>query len=367
MSRTFRSIVKKEFLHIVRDYQTLIIIFIMPVLMLLLFGYAITLEMRQIEIAVVDHARTPQSRLLINHLQSSDFFNIRAYNVPEAAFESLLQKRKVRCILVIPADFSQSLNQEVFTPVQLLIDASDPNAANFIQNYLLKITSLFNAENNPDFKLPFEIIPRFMFNPDLKSEYFFVPSLIAVIILLISALLTSIAIVREKERGTFEQILVSPVHATQIILGKVIPYIVLGFIDSLIILFIGHVWFQVPIHGSLLLLFSTLIVYSLTGLSFGLFVSTVTDSQRTAMLIALLMTILPTILLSGFIFPIPSMPLIFQYVSQIIPATHFLKIIRGILLKGNGLMEIKMEIVYLMGLSAFMMALSIKKFKTGLE
>ncbi len=367
MNRTFKSIVRKEFLHIVRDYQTLIIIFIMPVIMLIMFGYAITLEMRNIEIAVVDHARTPQSRQLLNHLQSSNFFVIKAYDPPESQFESLLQQRQVRCIVVIPADFSLSLIQERFTPVQLLIDASDPNAANFIQSYFQKITALFNTENNPQFKFPFEIVPRFLFNPDLKSEYFFVPGLIAIIVLLISALLTSIAIVREKERGTFEQILVSPVHASQIILGKVIPYIILGFVDSVIILLIGHYWFQVPVQGSVLLLLATLILYLLSGLSFGLFVSTITDSQRTAMLIALLMTILPTILLSGFIFPVPSMPVIFQYVSKIIPATHFLKIIRGILLKGIGLWELKVPILYLTLLSAFMIGLSIKKFKVSLE
>ncbi|MCD6374901.1 MAG: ABC transporter permease [Caldisericaceae bacterium] len=367
MNRTFKSIVRKEFLHILRDYQTLIIIFIMPIIMLIMFGYAITLEMRHIEVAVVDHARTPQSRQLLSHLQSSDFFVIKAYDPPESQFESLLQKRQVRCIMVIPADFSLSLTGERFTPVQLLIDASDPNAANFIQNYFQKISALFNAENNPQFKFPFEIVPRFLFNPNLKSEYFFVPGLIAIIVLLISALLTSIAIVREKERGTFEQILVSPVHAYQIILGKVIPYIILGFVDSVIILLIGHFWFQVPVHGSILLLLATLILYLLTGLSFGLFVSTITDSQRTAMLIALLMTILPTILLSGFIFPVPSMPVIFQYISQIIPATHFLKIIRGILLKGIGLWELKAPILYLTLLSALMIGLSIKKFKVSLE
>lgn len=367
MGRTFLSIVRKEFLHIVRDYQTLIIIFIMPVIMLILYGYAITLEMREINIAIVDNSHTPQSRLLIKHLESSHFFDIRAYDPPFSAYEALLQKRTVRCILVIPADFSRSLKQERITKVQLLIDASDPNAARYIQNYLQKITALFNAQNNPAFKFAFEVIPRFLFNPDLKSEYFFVPGLIAVIILLISALLTSIAIVREKEHGTFEQILVSPVHASQIIFGKVIPYVVLGFIDSVVILFIGHFWFMVPIHGSVFMLLLIIILYLLTGLSFGLFVSTITDSQRTAMLMALLITILPTILLSGFIFPVPSMPVIFQYVSKIIPATHFLQIIRGIMLKGNDILELKIQLFYLVGLAIFMLALSIKKFKTSLE
>ncbi|NOX88202.1 MAG: ABC transporter permease [Calditrichaeota bacterium] len=367
MSRTFVSIIKKEFLHIVRDYQTLIIIVLMPVMMLLLYGYAITLEMREIKIAIVDHSKTPQSRALINHITSSNFFDIKARNVPESQFEDLFQQRLVRSVLVIPQDFSRSLNSNPQTPVQLLIDASDPNAANYILKYLSQIVTEFEIEQNPRLHFPFRVVPRLLYNPDLKSEYFFVPGLIAVIILLISALLTSLAIVREKERGTFEQILVSPVHAYQIVVGKVIPYIALGFVDSVIILVFGHFWFKVPVEGSILLLLGSLILYLLTGLSFGLFVSTITESQRVAMIVTLLMTILPTIMLSGFIFPIPSMPVIFQYISQIIPATHFLKIIRGILLKGSGLADLKNQLFYLVLLASFLIAVSIRKFKTTLE
>ncbi len=367
MTRTFWSIVKKEFLHIVRDYQTLIVIFVIPVLMLLLYGYAITLEMRNIEIAIVDHSNTPESRGLINHIRSSDFFEVRAYNIPENQYESYFQRRIVRCILVIPQNFARNLQREARIPVQLIIDASDPNAANYIQKYLAQIVARFTQEVNPQLRLAFNVRQRLLYNPDLKSEFFFVPGLTAVIILLISALLTSIAIVREKERGTFEQILVSPVHTSQIIIGKVVPYTLLAFLDSLIVLFFGHFWFKVPVHGSLLLLLFSLAVYLFTGLSFGLLISTITNSQREALILTLLITILPTIMLSGFIFPVASMPVIFQYISQVIPATHFLKIIRGIMLKASGLAELKEPLLYLFVLSTLLIAVAIKKFKTTLE
>ncbi len=260
MSRTFLSIVKKEFWHIVRDYQTLIIIFIMPVIMLIMYGYAITLEMRHISIAISDQSHTPQSRQFIHLLQSNHFFTVKTLHLPPAQFQQALQTRTVRCIVVIPPDFGSALVRNSTTSLQLLIDASDPNAANYIRSYVQKIIALFNQQINLQVRAPFEAVPRFLFNPDLKSRFFFVPGLIAIIVLLISALLTSIAIVREKEMGTFEQILVSPVHAHQIILGKVIPYILLGFIDSVIILLIGHFWFKVPIRGSMALLLFTLVL-----------------------------------------------------------------------------------------------------------
>ena len=367
MNQILLSIVKKEFWHILRDPQTLIIILVMPLFMLFLFGYAITLEMKDINTVVIDHSKTPQSRQLIEKIISTDFFNITDVNIPENQIEEIFFQRKARCILVIPSDFTSSLQTDMRTKVQLIIDASDPNAANFINNYFTQLSMLYNYENNPQLARPFSVEPRLFYNPDLKSEYFFVPGLIAVIILLISALLTSIAIVREKEAGTMEQILVSPVHPIQIIIGKVIPYTLLGFIDSIIILLVGHFWFGVPIMGSIGLLLLALIIYILAGLSFGLMISTITNSQQIAMLAALLSTILPTIMLSGFIFPIKSMPVIFQYISKIIPATHFLEIIRGIMLRGNTLFDLKIQLGYLIGIAALLIILSVRKFSTKLE
>ena len=223
MNQILLSIIKKEFWHILRDPQTLVIILLMPILMLFLFGYAITLEMKDITTVIIDHSKTPHSRQFIEKIRSTDFFNITGFNIPESQIEDIFFRRQARCVLVIPSDFASDLQTEMRTKIQLIIDASDPNAANFINNYFAQLSMRYNNENNPRLAMPFSVEPRIFYNPDLKSDYFFVPGLIAVLILLISALLTSIAIVREKEIGTMEQILVSPVHPVQIIIGKVIP------------------------------------------------------------------------------------------------------------------------------------------------
>ncbi len=367
MNHVLLSIMRKEFRHIRRDPQTLAIILAWPVIMLFLFGYAITMEMRQIDTAIVDLDHSPQSRAIIERVTSTDFFNVTAVDIPYNEYEKVLMERKARCILVIPQDFAHKLQKNPRTKIQLIIDASDPNAANYISKYFSQIAAQYNFAHNRINFMPFTMESRLLFNPDLKSQYFFVPGLIAVILLLISALLTSIAIVREKELGTMEQILVSPVRHYQIIIGKAIPYTVIGFIDAIIILAVGHFWFKVPIEGGLLLLLGTMIIYIFTGLSFGLLVSTITTSQRVAMMAALVSTILPTIMLSGFIFPVDSMPVIFQYISKIIPATHFLEIIRGIMLKGVGFGELKTQIGYLALIAFVLNAISIRKFKTNLE
>jgi len=367
MNRILLSIIKKEFLHIIRDTQTLVIIFIMPVLMLFLYGYAITLDMKNISTVLVDQSKSPQSRQFIEQILATNFFKVTEADVSENEFENIFFERKARCILVLPEDFASSLQSNPNTKIQLIIDASDPNAANYINKYFMQLSATYNFKENPNLAMPFSVEPRIFYNPDMRSDYFFVPGLIAVIILLISALLTSIAIVREKEVGTMEQILVSPVHPIQIIIGKVIPYMILGFIDSLIILFAGHFWFGVPVNGSPIFLFVALIIYILTGLSFGLMVSTITDSQQVAMMATLLTTILPTIMLSGFIFPISSMPVFFQLISKIIPATHFLEIIRGIMLKGSGLKELIVQISFLLSIATLLIGLSVKKFRTTLE
>lgn len=367
MNKTLKSIIQKEFRHIIRDKQTLVILFLMPLLMLFLYGYAITLDMKNIQTVVVDLSKSVQSRDFIENLMATDFFVITDRDVPYKDFESIFQTRKAQCIIVIPADFSESLSQNPQTAIQLLIDASDPNAANFINNYLNIISARFNVQHNINFAQSVSLEPRLLYNPDMKSAYFFVPGLIAVIALLICALLTSIAIVREKENGTMEQILVSPVKPTHIIIGKVIPYMVIGYLMALMILVIGHFWFEVPVYGSWLLLNMVLLLYVLTGLSFGLFISTKTNSQQIALMITLVITILPSFMLSGFIFPIASMPILLQYLSQVIPATHFLVIIRSIMLKGVGFSELTTQIAALSLIAMVMLTISMRQFRTHLE
>ena len=367
MNRILLSIMRKEFIHILRDPQTLVIAILMPVMMLFLYGYAINLEMKQIDVGIADLSSTPQSRQIIEKFASNDFFNITVVNPAYKDYEELFKYRKVRALLIIPEDYAKKIELNKQANLQLLIDASDPNAANYINSYFSMVIFKETIEINHGKINLFSVEPRILYNPDLRSANFFVPGLIAVIIILVSALLTSIAVVREKENGTMEQLIVSPVHPFQIIIGKVLPYTLLGYINGVMILIMGSLLFDVPIAGSLMLINIMMLIYVLTGMSFGLLISTITDSQQVALMATLMVTMLPTVLLSGFIFPIKSMPLIFQYFSYIIPATYFLEIIRGIILKGNGIAELYQQTLILSGITVLLLSLSIKKFNTNLN
>jgi ABC-2 type transport system permease protein len=361
------SIIKKEFWHIIRDPQTLLIIIAIPIVMMFLYGYAITMEMRHIPTIINDLSHSTESTNFIRQVSSSDFFRLQPQPVQAQNVDTIFRRNLAKCIITIPVDFAQTINSEQFTNIQILIDASDPNSAKLINSYLNTIISQYNQKLNANNLQAFTITPRFLYNPDLKSAFFFVPGLIAIILLLISTLLTSIAIVKEKENGTLEQILVSPVTSLQIILGKIIPYLGLAFMDGLLILWIGTIWFHVPNQGSLSLLLLSMLLYTFCGLSFGLLISTIAKTQQVALMLALMSTMLPTILLSGFMFPISSMPIILQMISKIIPATHFITIIRGIMLKGVGIQALAPQFIYLALLSTFLIVVSLKKFKNNLE
>jgi len=281
MNRILWSIIKKEFWHILRDRQTLVIILLMPMMMMILYGYAINLEMRQIKVVVNDASHSPASRNFVSRLESVPFFDIVGQDV-DLSSDDVFKHRLAQVVINVPFDFTDQLNRQLATPVQLLVDASDPNAANFINNYFNRISFNFSMSRNRQLFVPFTVEPRLLYNPDLKSSFFFVPGLVAIILLMITALLTSITIVREKETGTMEQILVSPVHPFQIIVGKVIPFVVLGYVIGLFILLFAHFWFHVPVYGSVLLLNAMMLLYILTGLSIGLFISTIATTQQIA-------------------------------------------------------------------------------------
>ncbi|MBN2414556.1 ABC transporter permease [bacterium] len=365
MKKVLWSIISKEFIHIRRDKQTLAIVILWPLLMLFLYGYAITLEMKEIPTIITDLAHNPLSREYVDDIASSRFFRVTGRDIAESEIEPVFRHRRARCVIVIPPSFGK--DDPGNRIIQLIIDASDPNAANYIHTYLGTITASFNRRHSGGMRLPFRFEPRLLYNPDLKSSFFFVPGLVAVIIMLFSALLSSIAIVREKEMGTLEQILVSPLTPMQLVIGKLVPYLLLSLADSILVLIVAHVCFTVPMHGSGILLLATLIIYVVSGLSFGLLISTVTRSQQIAMMATMVITVLPSFLLSGFIFPVRSMPLLFQGISQIIPATHFLIIIRGIMLKGAGLAELMPQLGALTLFSLVLISVSIRKFHTTLE
>lgn len=365
MSSRVLPIIRKEFIHIRRDFRTLVIIFAMPVFMLLMYGYAINMEIQNIELAVVDYSQSPASNELMRAFQGSRFFTARFADGGETEVEKLFQQRRAKMALIIPHDFAQARNRPLPQSVQILIDAGDSNTAQLIQNYANAVLQGYNAERG--FVPAFEVRTTIQYNPTLKSSYFFVPGLVAVILMMISALLTSITIAREKETGTMEQILVSPVRPQEIILGKVVPYIFLSFIDGVIILLVARFWFNVPIAGSLALILGGCLLFVFVALAFGLLISTRAATQQVAMMMALTGTLLPTIMLSGFIFPISSMPKVLQYITYIIPARYFLPIIRGAMLKGNTLAHIWLPLCVLAFMGFFFLMVSARRFKMTLE
>jgi len=361
------AISKKEFLHIIHDSRSLIIIFILPVLQLIMFGYALNMEIQNIDLAVIDNSNTTISNQLVQSFRGSPYFSPFNYDGPMEKIDELFLNRQAQAILVIDQNFQQDYIRDHTSPVQILIDAADPNAAMMIQQYSNGIIMAFNEAQNGKLPLLFEVKPRIWYNPDLKSDYFFIPGLVALILVMISALLTSITITREKEMGTMEQILVSPIRPIEIVMGKVLPYIALAFFDGLLILILGITMFDVPFIGSYLLLFALSIVYIITSLSLGLMISTVVSTQQVAMMAALAATLLPTLMISGFIFPLKSMPDILQYISYIVPAKYYLIIIRGIMLKGNTLIQLTLPTLFLVLLSVFLLGNAIRKFSLNLE
>jgi len=367
MKRRLWAIVRKEFIHIFRDWRTLLIIILMPVLMIILYGYAITLDMRNIVFGVIDDARTPESRALIEAFSENGFFKPWPQEVQRDEIASLFMRRDVHTVIVIPQDFSQQLVADGSSTVQLIIDASDSNVGTFVNNYAAQVLRRYNERANRGLPLLFELAPRVFYNPDMNSTNFFVPGLVALILMLISTLLTSIAIAREKETGTMEQILVSPVHAREIVLGKVLPYVLLGLLNAALILLSAWILFSVPVRGSLLILGLMSLVYVFVALSFGLMISTAARTQLIAMFGTLMATILPTIMLSGFIFPIASMPEVLQYLANILPATYFLIIIRAVMLKGVGLTELWTQALILTGIGSFLLLAATRRFRMRLE
>jgi ABC-2 type transport system permease protein len=361
------SIATKEVLHILKDPRSLGILLLMPILQLIMFGYALKMEIQEVRIGVIDYSQSSLSRQLVESFEGSEFFHLFSFKGKESDIDDLFMKRKAHAVMLIPMDFAKDLTRQSLVDIQFIIDAADPNAATMIRNYINQVIMNFNESRNDLIPIPFEIRGTLLYNPDRKSTYFFVPGIVALLLVMISALLTSITITREKETGTMEQILVSPIRPHEIIIGKVLPYIMLAFVIGIIILLIGIFLFQVPFEGSVTLLLFLSTLYIITALSLGLMISTIAPTQQVAMMLALIITLLPTFLLSGFIFPISSMPKLLQYFTYLIPAKYYLFIIRGIILKGSTFMQLLLPTLFLGIMSTVLLIVSIRKFSTNLE
>ncbi len=371
----FLAFVKKEFFHILRDRRTLLILFGMPLAMVLLFGFALTNEIKNAKIAVLDLDHGPHSRQITDLLLSSGYFqltqNLNAYRDVETAF----RRGEVKLVVVFPPKFSQDFARNggarfgAPAQLQLLADASEQNTAISLTNYATNIIQAYRSEQNrPDAAPPLQIDvqPRMVFNPELRGAFVFVPGVMAMVLLLVSALMTSVTIAREKETGTMEVLMVSPLSQVQILFGKVLPYLLLSFINGCVIIALGVFLLNIPLNGSLPLLLAETLLFTFLSLSLGLLISTIADTQLVAMFASLLVLLMPTIFLSGFIFPIESMPRFLQFVSSIIPATYFIEIVKGIMIKGVGLPLLWKPTLVLLGMSAFLMAVSLRNLKPRL-
>jgi len=365
----FTGFIKKEVYHILRDRRSLLILLGMPIVQILLFGFAITNEIKNVDIAVLDYSKDATTQKIINKIGSSQYFNIQKLLDREADIEPIFKKGKIKAVVSFGRNFGNNLIKDHHATIQIITDATDPNTANTISNYINSIVQSFREEQNKALPQLYQIATetRMVYNPELKSVYMFVPGVMTVILMLISAMMTSISITKEKELGTMEVLLVSPLKPFQVIAGKVVPYIFLSVINAIVIILLGIFVFHMPIQGNLFLLGLESVLFIITSLTLGILISTVSASQQTAMMASLMGLMLPTILLSGFIFPISSMHIILQVISNIIPAKWFIIIIKGILLKGVDITFIWKETLILMGMTLFFIAVSVKKYKIRLE
>jgi ABC-2 type transport system permease protein len=368
---------RKEFLHIVRDSRSLAVVVLAPVVMLVLYGYAVTFDIRRIDLGVVDRDNSSASRTLIRRFAGSGYFDVfGGDNSIEKNIEALRVNR-VRLVMVIPPGFAKDLSRNRDARVQVLADGSDANTASVALGYAGAIVAEFSrrvslaAANVRGFdtrNIPrVEAVPRIWYNPDLASTNFIVPGLIAIIMMLIAALLTSLTVVREKERGTFEQLIATPIKPLELMIGKIIPYIVIGMADVAIIVAVGILWFRVPFRGDVLTLFVFALLFIFCALGLGLFISSIAQSQQTAVIGTLLVTMLPSVLLSGFVFPIDSMPWVVRLCTYIVPARYFLTVLRSVFLKaGVSIMTLHQEFLFLLFFGMLFLAISARKFKKTL-
>lgn len=375
MNHRLTSIIRKEFIQIWRDPRTLVIILIIPIMQLFLLGYSATSDIKNVQLVVLDQSRSAESRALLESYRAADYFVITQYLENEEAASALIEKGEARAALIIPPDFSERL-AEGDAQVSFILDGSDPTVASTSlssarligQAHATEILAETIASSGQKFELqpPVDVRTNVWYNPDLISAYFMIPGVIGMILFAITAILTATAVVRERERGTIEQLIVTPIRSWELIVGKITPYVLLAFLDMIEVLAIGHWWFGVPIRGSLALILITSGIFILSGLGIGLFASTVANTQQEAMLIVW-MTLLPAIFLSGFFFPLQAMPQVLQWISMLIPLRYYLVIIRALLLKGVGLEMIVNEVLALVAFAVVIMTAASIRFHKRLD
>ena len=340
----------------------------MPVVQVLLFGFAITNDIKDARVAILDKSNDYMTHEITNKLLSSGYFILGENLDKDEQIDLAFRKGKIREAIIFEKNFAQKIEKEKHASVQIIADASDPNMANLLFNYTRSILNDYQRQlfKTTHFPMQIQTETQMLYNAELKSVYMFVPGIITILLMLISAMMTSISIAREKELGTMEILLVSPLKPLQIIVGKVIPYVLLSCVNAIVILLLSFFVFGMPVQGSLLFLIAETILFIIMSLSLGIFISTVSQTQQMAMMLSMFALMLPTILLSGFIFPIENMPIPLQYLSYIMPSRWFIIIIKAIMLKGSDIMFLWKETLILVGLTLFFITMSVRKFKVRL-
>lgn len=366
--KQFINFVKKEFAHVWRDKKTLLILFGMPVIQILIFGFALTNEVKNSKIVVMDQARDLASQQIITKIAASRYFDIESQVFNNAQMEAAFRKGEIRMAVVFPAGFNEALLHQRKAQIQILADASDPNTASMLSNYVSSIVQDYQRSIDETAAVPYRIVPevRMLYNPQLKGAPNFVPGVMALVLMLVCVMMTAISIVKEKETGTMEILLVSPFRPILVILSKAVPYLMLSLINVASILLLSVYVLDLPVNGSVWLLFAESTLFIITCLSLGIFISVKTDSQQLAMLISLMGMFLPTVLFSGFMFPIENMPYPLQLISNIVPAKWFYIIVKSIMIKGLGFSAIWKETLILTAITLVLLLVSLKSFKIRL-
>jgi drug efflux transport system permease protein len=371
-----KSLIRKEFIQILRDPRTLILVLVIPIMQLFLLGYAATNDVRNVSMAVYDQDHGPAARALLDAYRAADYFKL-AYEVgSEDELRTLIDSNIARVGLIIPPDYSQQLKSNGSAQVAFILDGSDPTVASTAlsgaqligQQHATQLLTerMVRQGREAAFQLPLEVRTQVWYNPDLISAYFMIPGVIGMILFALTSILTATAVVRERERGTIEQLMVTPIRPWELVVGKILPYVVLAFLNLLEVLAIGHWWFKVPVRGDLGLILLLSALFLLTSLGIGLLASTFANTQQEAML-TVWMTLLPSIFLSGFFFPLEAMPKVLQWLSYVMPLRYYLAIIRTLLLKDVGVSALKGEIIALAIFGLALMTIASLRFRKRLD
>jgi ABC-2 type transport system permease protein len=362
------TFIQKEFHHILRDTRSMLVLIGLPIVQLLIFGFAITTEVRNANIAILDNSKDEITQSIITKIENSQYFDIDRTISTNDQIEKSFKSGRIKLAIVFQPNFQNDLSHSNKAQLQIIADATDPNQATTLTNYISSIVMDYQNEINKQNKLPYTIKTemRMLYNPQLKGAYTSVPGVMGMILLLISAMMTSIAIVREKELGTMEILLVSPMKPWLVVISKVIPYFIISLINVATILLLSVFVLGLPIEGSLFLLIASTIIYIFCALSLGILISTVTETQQAAMLVSLLGLMLPVVMLSGYAFPIANMPAILQVLSNLVPAKWYIIIVKSVMIKGIGIEQIWKELLILLAMTGTFLLISIKRFKIRL-